>query len=77
MKNQYFGHFLLTKFILTYLTRCENIFNQLCVLDRIPADHYKQFFAFEPTHWGLTVVICGADLTEILNFRVFLANEPI
>ena len=76
-KKSIFRAFFVNKFILTCLTRCQNIFNQLCVLDRIPADHYKQFFVFEPTHWGLTVVICGADLTEILNFRAFLANESI
>ena len=55
------------------LKRLWNISNQFCALLNIIAYHI--IIAFKSIHLGLTVVIYGADLTEILNFRSFLANE--
>ena len=69
--------FFVSKFILTCPIRCQNISNQVFSLLKIIAYHYKQFIAFEPIHLGLTVVIYWADLTEILNFWSFLANESM
>ena len=53
------------------LDRCKNVINRLCALDRAPTDPFQQFLDFDPTHRGVTGVICAADLTENRIFRLF------